>query len=390
MARVLHLGKFYPPFAGGIENFMADLLPALHTQGDSATALVHGHQAPGWQWGLRAKPDPDYPYLYRAPCYGRLLYAPLSPQFPFWLNQLIQQIRPQLLHLHLPNTSAFWVLTSPAARRLPWVIHWHADVVASQLDWRLALAYSLYRPFEQALLRRSQAIIATSPPYLAHSPALAPWRDKTQVIPLGLNLQRLPVPDAASLAWAAAQWGDTPLRILNVGRLTYYKGQTQLLSALAQVPQARLLIVGSGELQSRLAAQIQHQALGARASLLGHCSDQQLAALLASCEVFCLPSLERTEAFGMVLLEAMAQAKPLLVTEIPGSGVAWVGQAQVNALQVPVGDVPALAQALQQLQQDPALRTRLGRAGQARLQRDFAIDAIAAQVSALYRAVISG
>ncbi len=99
--------------------------------------------------------------IYRAPCYGRLLYAPISPTFPFWLARAIREFQPDLLHLHLPNTSAFWALLVPAARRLPWVIHWHADVVASTIDRRLALAYRLYRPFEQRLLAASRR---SSPP----------------------------------------------------------------------------------------------------------------------------------------------------------------------------------------------------------------------------------
>ena len=70
--------------------------------------------------------------IYRAPSYGRLLYAPVSPAFPFWLARAIREFQPDLLHLHLPNTSAFGALLVPAARRLPWVIHWHADMVSSE------------------------------------------------------------------------------------------------------------------------------------------------------------------------------------------------------------------------------------------------------------------
>ncbi|MCC9002203.1 MAG: glycosyltransferase, partial [Candidatus Competibacter sp.] len=143
--RVLHVGKYYPPFAGGMEHFLADLLPALQAQGVTSAALVH-HERPGrrGQWPASVDPLP----IYRAPCFGRLLYAPLSPAFPFWLNRILCEFRPDLLHLHLPNTSAFWVMASTAARRLPWVVHWHADVVASLIDRRLALAYRLYRPLE--------------------------------------------------------------------------------------------------------------------------------------------------------------------------------------------------------------------------------------------------
>lgn len=72
----------------------------------------------------------------------------MSPQFPSWLKRVIRRERPIILHFHLPNTSAFWALAVPEARRLPWVVHWHADVVASDRDQRLKLAYPVYRPLE--------------------------------------------------------------------------------------------------------------------------------------------------------------------------------------------------------------------------------------------------
>ena len=181
--RVLHIGKYYPPFAGGIEHFLADLLPALQTQGVAAAALVHDEQPRRHgRWPSRDAAIP----VYRVPCYGRLLYAPVSPQFPFWLVRALREFRPDLLHLHLPNTSAFWGLAVPAARRLPWIIHWHADVVASLLDRRLALAYRFYRPFEQRLLAASRAVIATGGRRLSVSVSaralryITPWSRFTQ------------------------------------------------------------------------------------------------------------------------------------------------------------------------------------------------------------------
>ncbi len=382
--RVLHIGKYYPPFAGGIEHFLADLLPALQTQGIAAAALVHDEQprrGGGWP-----APDATIP-IYRAPCYGRLLYAPVSPAFPFWLNRAIRHFQPDLLHLHLPNTSAFWALAVPAARRLPWIIHWHADVVASLLDRRLALAYRLYRPLEQRLLAASRAVIATSPPYLDASAALAPWRERCHVIPLGLDPRRIPAPDPAARQRAEALWGDTPFRVLAIGRLTYYKGHDVLIRAAAHLPDSRVLIVGTGEQRARLDTLIQALGLGERVRLPGFQPEADLNALLASCDVLCLPSLERTEAFGLVLLEAMRFGKPVVVGDIPGSGAGWVTRQAGHGLLVPPGDPVKLAAALRDLQADPARRAALGQAGANALRERFGIEPVAAAVAALYRRV---
>ncbi|MBZ4193411.1 MAG: glycosyltransferase [Candidatus Contendobacter sp.] len=390
--RVLHLGKYYPPFAGGIEHFLADLLPALQTQGVAAAAVVHDEQP----FRCSPLPDPADPLpIYRAPCHGRLLYAPISPTFPLWLNRAIRAFQPDLLHLHLPNTSAFWALALPAARRLPWVIHWHADVVASLIDRRLALAYRLYRPLEQRLLATSRAIIATSPPYLDASAALAPWRDRCRIIPLGLNPARIPEPDPAARQRAEALWGKTStggeraFRILAVGRLTYYKGHETLIRAATGLPDSRVLIVGTGERRTRLEGLIQSLALSGRVSVPGFQPEADLNALLVSCDVLCLPSLERTEAFGLVLLEAMRFGKPVVVSAIPGSGTGWVVQRAGHGLLVPPGDPVPLAAALRELQADPVRRAGLGLAGVTALQEQFGIGPVAAAVIESYQQTLA-
>ncbi len=384
--RVLHIGKYYPPFAGGIEHFLADLLPALQMQGIAAAALVHDEQPR--RRGQWATADTALP-IYRAPCRGRLLYAPVSPRFPFWLVRAIREFRPDLLHLHLPNTSAFWALAIPAARRLPWIVHWHADVVASLLDRRLALAYRFYRPFEQRLLAASRAVIATSPPYLDASAALAPWRERCHIVPLGLDPNRIPAPEPAALARAEALWGDTRFRVLAIGRLTYYKGHDVLIRAAADLPDSRVLIVGTGERRARLETLIQTLGLGERVRLPGFQPEADLNALLARCDVLCLPSLERTEAFGLVLLEAMRFGKPVVVGDIPGSGAGWVVRQAGHGLLVPPGDPAKLAAALRELQRETVRRQTLGQAGATALRERFGIEPVAAAVAELYRRMLT-
>ena len=406
--RILHLGKFFPPNPGGMENFLGDLLPAQRDLGLEVAALVH-HQGPGWrgQWPApavtrdatpsrattypQAAPSAPPSRIYRAPCLGRLLYAPVSPSFPLWLDQAIRDFAPDLLHLHLPNTSAFAALALPRARRLPWVVHWHADVVASAIDRRLALAYHLYRPFEQRLLASARAIIATSPPYLAASRALAPWRERCVTIPLGLDPGRPPAPDGPALTAAMARWGtgEGP-RVLAVGRLTYYKGHEVLIRAAAALPGSRVLIVGAGELWRRLERLIADLDLEGRIILAGHVPADELAGLLSSCDLLCLPSLERTEAFGLVLLEAMRFAKPVVVSDIPGSGTPWVVRRAGNGRLSAPGDAPALAQVLAELGAEPAERRRLGVAGARALAAEFGIQPVAIAIHRLYSKLLGG
>jgi rhamnosyl/mannosyltransferase len=388
--RVLHLGKFFPPFAGGIENFLADLMPAQMQQcNTNIAALVHDHQR---QWARFFATTIVETWnsltIYRVPTYGRLLYAPISPQFPVWFNQVLKQFQPQLLHLHLPNTSAFLALGLPRAKRLPWIIHWHADVT-STLNSKLSIAYHAYRPFEQRLLAHAQAIIVTSEPYLASSIPLRPWQDKCQVIPLGIALSRLPEPAKPAQQWANQQWENPGVKILTVGRLTYYKGHEVLIRAMAQVKGAHLLIVGQGEQQRYLQTLITQLNIANQVKLLGYCTATELNALLANCDCFCLPSLERTEAFGVVLLEAMRYSKPIVASAISGSGVTWVVVDNQTGLLVPPQDEVALAQALQRFIDNSSWRISLGKAGQQRCEQLFNIQTIAEKIAGLYQQVLT-
>ncbi|HDZ89398.1 MAG TPA: glycosyltransferase [Deltaproteobacteria bacterium] len=383
--RVLHIGKFYPPFAGGMENFMGDLLPALERRDIRTFALVHDHE-PG---GRRTRHRPPYHGVYRVPCHGTLLYAPISPGFPLALIRAIRAFRPHILHMHLPNTSAFWAMAIPAARRVPWVVQWQSDVVSSHIDRRLALAYGLYRPLEQKLLKSAYAVIASSPPYLDTSKPLERWREKCRVIPLGLDPGRLRMPGPDTQEWAGRMWRTGKTRIISIGRLTYYKGHEILIKAALDLPEAHILIVGEGERKGHLTEAIRRRGLGGRVGLTGFLPDENLRALLATSDLLCLPSIERTEAFGLVLIEAMGYGKPVVASHVPGSGMGWIVDHLKTGILVKPGHADHLASALRLLCQRPDLRGRMARAGRKRFKTLFHVDQVAGKISSLYEEVLS-
>lgn len=377
--RILHIGKFFPPVTGGIESFLGDLLPALERGGVTTAALVH--DAIGQKQGSAHH---GKTIIYRVPCHGTLLYAPVSPSFPFALKKAILDFRPDILHFHVPNTSVFWALPLPAAGTLPWVVHWHADVVPSAIDRRMALAYQLYRPVEKLFLRRARAIITTSQPYLDTSSVLAGFRDKCRIVPLGLDPDRLKKPDDTGLQWAETVWGQSEKRILVIGRLTYYKGHDVMLDAATVLPDCRILIVGNGERESNLQRRILSLGLSGKVSLLGFLPEADLHALISTCHCLCLPSVERTEAFGMVLLEAMRYGKPVVASDIPGSGIGWVVEEGVTGFLVRPGDPVQLAGSLRRIFDRPELKSQMGRAALQRFQEVFQIDHVAREIILLY------
>ncbi|MEO8672695.1 MAG: glycosyltransferase [Tahibacter sp.] len=377
--RILHLGKFYPPHPGGIESALAELARAQVAMG--AQVMVLAHAAPGCR-STQTRRDEGVSIV-EAACWGQWLYAPVSPRLPMLLAKAVRDFRPDLIHVHVPNTSAFWLLLIRSVRQLPCIVHWHADIPLESGSQALRLAYPIYRPWEQALLRHARAIVATSAAYRDSSHALTRWREKTHVIGLGLADAQVPPRRDGSSDWPTGM-----LRVLAVGRLSHYKGFEVLLDALTELPHVALLLIGAGEREAALRAQIAASGLSARVRLAGHVDAATLDQAYADADVFCLPSLDRAEAFGMVLLEAMRASRATLATAIPGSGVGYVVCHGETGLLVPPGDVVALRNALASLAADSALRERLGTAGRLRWSAQFTPQRVARQTLDLYRTIL--
>lgn len=380
--KVLHIGKYYPPYPGGMEIFLADLIKALRLRDIRSLALVHHHR-PRWENSFSKVTEPD---VVRVPSYGQWLYAPISPQFPLALARCLSSFKPDVLHLHCPNVDAFWPLFLASARRLPWIVHWHSDVVPLAAEVALKGASLLYRHFEQALLRRARWVVATSPPYLVTSRPLRPWRTKCRVIPLGVDPERLPSPSIDKLQNALNLWGQaSSLRLLCLGRLTLYKGHEILLEAVSRVPSAKLLVVGSGPNENSLRRSVARFGAGHRIRLLGFRPDAEVQALLSTAHVLCLPSVERTEAFGLVLLEAMRYGRALAVSDIEGSGMTWLVQTFKVGCVVPAGNVDAWVHILRNIASHSEEIERTGAWAQEVFHRFFHIRKTAEAMDSLYR-----
>lgn len=384
--RVLHVGKYFPPYAGGMETYLRDLMVSQKSSGISSGALVHRSNISYQSDCAPYETDGQVLPVHRAAVWLRLMFTPISPSFPWALNRLIKQDRPELLHLHMPNVSAFWTLLLPAARRLPWVIHWHSDVVASQHSNALRVFYSLYRPFERALLNKSKAVIVTSPPYLQSSVPLRDYHHKSRIVPLGIN-------DTAYLRDAADDTRQSTtnqtLRVLATGRLTYYKGFEYLIRAAATIEQVEVHFVGSGDLFDELNTLSRQLGVDKRVTFHGQLPAAELVHQYHLCDCLCLPSIERTEAFGMVLLEAMCCGKATVISDVKGSGMGWVVEDGVTGLKVQPEDSLELAAALRQLQTDRDKVTVMGENGREKFHRRFHIDQSAAGITTVYNEILA-
>jgi glycosyltransferase involved in cell wall biosynthesis len=375
--RILHIGKFFYPYQGGIENFLRDLASATSDEGLAVSILVHQERPfeptrTDLVHGLEVT---------RAFSLGQTLYTPLAPSFPYQLWRAVESFKPDLLHLHLPNPSAFWVLFLRPRR--PFLIQWQADVVYSEGDRSLAFFYRFYRWFEKALLKRAGVIVASSREYFDESEPLQPFRARCRIVPLGLNPGRIYRPAVEEVTRFRNLFGGNPI-VLSVGRFTHYKGFQILIEAACLVPQARFVMVGDGALREEMIRKVKSLGLAGRVFLVGHLSERELHTAMAACDVFCLPSVERSESFGLVLLEAMALSRPLITMRVKGSGVNWVNQHGRTGLVVEQADARHLAQAINALLGDAELCRAMGREGHERMYKLFHIRTVTKSILSLY------
>ncbi|MCI0394688.1 MAG: glycosyltransferase [Chloroflexi bacterium] len=360
--RILHLYKDYHPVVGGIENHLKDLAETQVAAGHQVTVLV-------------TNPGPERPEeilhgvrVVRVPRLATIASTPISLVFPIALGREVADI----VHLHFPYPVAE-VSQLLAGGKRPWVLTYHSDVV------RQRRIVALYRPLLWQALRRAARILATSPNHLASSPYLKQLADNCTVVPLGIN----PQPFAAAEPLLPL---SGPPRLLFVGRHRYYKGVDDLLRAMTQID-AELLLAGDGPMQpvwQELAAAL---GVASRVKFLGHVGDQELPGIYASADLFVLPANVRAEAFGTVLVEAMASGLACVTTEL-GTGTSYVVQHGATGLVVPPKEPAALAEAINCLLKDADLRRRMGQTGRQRALAEFTLERMAEQVEWIYQEVL--
>lgn len=255
----------------------------------------------------------------------------------------------------------------------PCVVTYHSDIVRQKFLLRL------HRPLMHRFLCSVDAIVATSPNYMASSAVLSGYRDKTRVITYGLDRSLYPRPRADRMQYWRSRAGKR--FFLFVGVLRYYKGLHILLEAMAGKP-FPVVIVGAGPIEAALRA---HAArLGLRNVIFaGAVDDEDKMALLESCYGVVFPSHLRSEAFGMSLLEGAMLGKPLISSEI-GTGTSYINADGVTGLVVPPGDPVALSAAMHYLWDNPELAAAMGRRACERYQALFTAQRMAASYTSLY------
>lgn len=362
--RVTHVYKdSYPPVYGGIEQHIHTLTHQLKPDVCSEV-LVSGK--------IGANSDDEGVCRRTVGEWGRFQGAPLSPRLPGSLRTC----KSDLLHFHMPNpTGELSYLLSGS--RVPAIATYHSDIV------RQATALRFYLPFLHRFLQRLKWIIVATPYHISSSPILPEYRAKCKIIPYGIDVRKFAGTQAVRDRASQLRERYGKRLVLFVGKFRYYKGLEYLIRAMARI-QGRLLLVGEGYEEPQLRALADELGLGDRVVWLSHLERDDFLGTLHACDVFCLPSIERSEAFGIAQLEAQACGKPVVSTAL-GTGVEYVNLHERTGLVVPPRDVEALTAALDRLLTNDDERLLLGEAARLRVNSEFTRERMAADTLAVYR-----
>lgn len=365
--RILHFYKtYFPDTVGGVEQVIYQLARStrsLGVQTDVLSLSAKQYFSPSIQF--------DGHQVHRVKMNFQVASTGFSLSAFSRFAQLCQHV--DLIHYHYPWP--FMDLVHFATRvNIPTVVTYHSDIVKQK---RL---FKCYMPLCKRFLSSVSQIVATSPNYMETSPVLATYRDKTVVIPIGLDQSTYPEPSAALLDRWRKQIGGR--FFLFVGVLRYYKGLSVLLEALREID-FPMVIVGSGPLELELKKQASQ--LGLKNILfLGHLGDLDKVALLTLCYAAVFPSHLRSEAFGISLLEGAMYGKPMISSEI-GTGTSYINIDQETGLVVPPADPFALRQALCFLWDNPDVAALMGKQAEKRYWEVFTAEKMAREYVEVYR-----
>jgi rhamnosyl/mannosyltransferase len=306
---------------------------------------------------------------------GKLFDLQSAPICPALVRQL-RDAKADIIHIHWPNPSAVLAYLASGHRgRL--VITYHSDVVRQRI---LAAAFT---PILRTVLKRTAAIIVSSPNYIEGSYVLPEFRSRCRVIPFGVSGDFFAQVDPQEVARIRETFG--PRIVLGVGRMVYYKGFEHLVRAMVKVD-AHLLLIGKGPLREFLYQLALELGVSDRITFLSEVED--IRPYYQAADVFALSSVMRSEAFGIVQLEAMACGKPVVNTQL-NSGVPFVSPHGVSGLTVPPADPVALGDAINQLLDQPELRRALGEGARQRVAGSFTVESMVHSTLELYQEIMS-
>ena len=373
MQKVLHISNYYPPNIGGIEQTAYDIVNAF--KGRFIQTVICFNHEPGEKDEMF-----DDVRVIRVGYFIKISSQAISFSYRKKLKEVIRDFDPDIIHFHYPNPLIAYFLVGIKSRA-KLIIHWHADIIKQRI------LRIFFVGIHRKLIKRANAIIATSNNYIEGSKPLLKNREKCFVLPSAINFKRLELTeDNIQNAKKIKEKYKGFFLGFFVGRHVEYKGISYLIQAARFMPDnVRILIGGSGPLSTELKEQAKDND---KIIFLGRLKDDELKEYLYASDIFLFPSITKNEAFGLSLGEGLFYGKPAVTFTIPGSGVNFVNLNGVTGLEVPNRNVRAYADGIMILMYDKKLYKTLSENAHNRIYEILSPKAFSTKLNEIYSTVL--
>ena len=348
--KIIQISPYFPPHVGGVEYHVKELADGLAKRGHHVTVASSCGR---WTGELIRIPSID------------LFYTPMPIRIP----SLLADVH----HSHIPSPLFAFMLRHES----PQVVTYHNDVVVPEIVNGHAMPRSFAATLEKInekmvrpVLDEAELVVATTKSYAETSPILQDYLDKLRIVPNAVNVSLYP------------KNREKKNYVLYAGRMVSYKGIESLLYAMKEVQNRTdldLVLVGDGADRSRL--ELMAGQLHLRAKFTGRLERSMFIDTISRAEMLVLPTQSRLEAFGIVLLEAMACETPVLAFDTPG-----VNEVAINGGCV-YSSIDELAELIQELHEDEPKRRMMGLRGRRAVEEIYSWKSALDRMESVYREV---
>ena len=367
--KVLQLGKFYPPDIGGVETTIYNITEGLNKSGIKCDVLCANSKNEYKEEAINGYK------IYRVRSFRKIFSTAIAPQMISKLKEIVEEY--DIIHIHHPDPMANLALFLVNPQRQKIVVHYHSDIIKQRI------LQQIYKPLLYWMLKKADVIIATSPPYAEGSQILRKFSNKVRIVPIGVERPRYNEIEVKSIK---EKFKNKKI-VFSLGRMVYYKGFEYLIESAKYLGNDYVIIIGGdGPFREKLSQKAKK--FPGKVYLLGKLDNNEVGNFFKACDVFCLPSIERSEAFGVVLLEAMSLGKPVVATNIPYSGVSWVNQHGVTGFNIEPKNSKDIADALRKICEDKPLYEEMSKNALLRYENNFTVKTMIIKLVEIYKELL--
>lgn len=369
MRTILHISKYYYPDLGGIESVAMYLAEGLKEFRNIVVCFASSNQY--------SEEEINGVRVYRIPVNFSLMSQDIAFSYSRILRKLVAEYRTDAVHVHCPNPFVYPIVCSAVDKQTKVILHWHSDILGK------GLMYTLIKPFENAIVKRADLIISTSPNYIPHSKPLSRNTQKVRIVQNGIQTGNFDLRDGdrEQIRKIRSRYEGRKI-VFTCGRHVPYKGLDKLIKADSFIDEECVILIGGeGHIDNSLRA-IPHSE---RVKFLGRLSDDELRQHLYAADIFAFPSNTKAEAFGVALAEAMYCHCVPVCFRLEGSGVNWVSLDNETGISAPINDIKALAQAIDTLLHNEGIRERYAQAAGSRIRENFTTESAVEAMKDIYQ-----